>query len=55
MCPDCNTTTYNMACIHCMARWILQLDKSQRLRTIENNGRHDIDELKATIIKINSK
>ncbi|MES1989241.1 MAG: hypothetical protein V4440_14650 [Pseudomonadota bacterium] len=40
-----------MSCIKCMSRWILRLDKSQRLRSIETQGKHDIDELKAEIIR----
>lgn len=52
MCHDCNTGTYNMSCIHCMAVWILRLEKSQRLRSIQMQGKHDIDELKKLIIKL---
>jgi len=52
-CNDCNTPTYNLECIHCMARWILRLDKNQRLRCIQMNGKHDIDALKAEIVRIN--
>jgi len=38
-----------------MSRWILRLDKSQRLRSIELNGKHDIDALKAEIIRLDKK
>jgi hypothetical protein len=51
MCRDCNTATYNMECINCMANWIMKLDKALRLRSIETQGRHNIDELKAMLIK----
>jgi hypothetical protein len=50
-CRDCNTSTYNMECINCMANWILRLDKPLRLRSIETQGRQDVAELKALIIK----
>lgn len=52
-CSDCNTSTYNMKCLHCLAVWILMLDKNQRLRSIELNGKHDIDDLKAEVIRLN--
>jgi hypothetical protein len=34
-----------------MANWILRLDKPLRLRSIETQGRQDVAELKALIIK----
>jgi hypothetical protein len=52
-CHNCNTATANLSCITCMAKWILRLEKSQRLRSIELNGKHDIDALKAEIIRLN--
>lgn len=55
MCRDCSTATYNMECINCMANWILRLDKPLRLRSIEVQGRHDVAELKALIIKKGDK
>jgi hypothetical protein len=51
MCRDCNTSSYNMECINCMANWIMRLDKPLRLRSIEGQGRHDVEELKALMIK----
>lgn len=51
-CPDCNTATYNMSCITCMAMWILRLDKYQRKRSIEMQDKHDVDALKAEIIRL---
>lgn len=55
MCGHCNTATYNMECINCMANWILRLEKPLRLRSIEEQGRHDVAELKALIIKISGR
>ena len=52
MCNDCNTPTYNMECLHCLAVWILRLDKSLRRRSIELNGKHDVDALKAEVIRL---
>lgn len=54
MCQDCidNTGSYNMKCIGCYARWIMQFDKPERLKKIEQNGRHDVEELKAEIMRI---
>jgi len=53
ICKDCieNTGSYSMNCIGCMARWILRFDKPERLAKIESNGRHNVDELKAEIMR----
>lgn len=50
-CNPCKTGEYNMQCINCMANWILQLDKPLRKRSIEMQGWHDVDELKALIMR----
>lgn len=53
-CQDCkqNTGSYNMKCLTCMARWILQFNKPDRLEKIMNNGRHDVELLKAEVIRL---
>jgi hypothetical protein len=55
MCRDCKTATYNMECINCMANWILTQPKELRLRVIETQGRHDVAELKALMIKLSGR
>jgi hypothetical protein len=54
-CRDCKTATYNMECINCMANWIMQQPKELRLRVIETQGRHDVAELKALMIKLSGR
>jgi hypothetical protein len=38
-----------------MASWILQLDKSQRRMVIESQDKHDVEALKAEVIRQDKK
>jgi hypothetical protein len=38
-----------------MANWILRLDKPLRLRSIEGQDHHDVEELKTLIIKLSGR
>jgi len=41
--------SYEMACIDCTARWILEQPRLDRKQLIEGNERHDVTQLKKKV------